>query len=514
MKRFFRFSVLSSVASIVLAVTSLFGNQALAEEVKYKVPSATQNQFIITFNQTAEGNVGSRYSHKVINPDLSNPGRSLPHYEAILPACKTQSDLTCVESVESKRIDENEWHSGVLSANQLDVTKLDLSRQLNDFKYSVWPADISSSSEPLFKPLPAGGVASSWDLVEAPHSKGISYLAEVSFLDGIQPKVDPVFSVNLEPWDWRCTSTKNCDHLGYYSGNSLNFPSQIEFRVTVRMNALSKRIGKWAVGRIAKPSVSTKNERLTISGSPVSYPMAYSLLSSRTECSDKLSKVLSQYFPFAGNLCLDEKSRGIDNSAPNISALPFFDGIGGQVTQNGLIQRWTFSTVQPKNFDNNCLSTEDFSLATSNAMLYSTQPPVWNKDEGTLSYRIASPHEDESGQINKGNYSLALPKSVADCLWKFDVSKGSATISITNSSGVQNIAISNIRSTPGWIYFDASGFTFSSPEIKVKFLPLVSAESASALSQLKKTTITCIKGKHTKKVSAVNPKCPAGYKKK
>jgi hypothetical protein len=30
----------------------------------------------------------------------------------------------------------------------------------------------------------------------------------------------------------------------------------------------------------------------------------------------------------------------------------------------------------------------------------------------------------------------------------------------------------------------------------------------------KKSTITCIKGKLTKKVSAVNPKCPSGYKKK
>ena len=30
----------------------------------------------------------------------------------------------------------------------------------------------------------------------------------------------------------------------------------------------------------------------------------------------------------------------------------------------------------------------------------------------------------------------------------------------------------------------------------------------------KATTITCIKGKTTKKVTAVNPKCPAGYKKK
>ena len=37
------------------------------------------------------------------------------------------------------------------------------------------------------------------------------------------------------------------------------------------------------------------------------------------------------------------------------------------------------------------------------------------------------------------------------------------------------------------------------------------AEKAAAL---KKSTITCIKGKLTKKVTAVNPKCPAGYKKK
>jgi hypothetical protein len=30
----------------------------------------------------------------------------------------------------------------------------------------------------------------------------------------------------------------------------------------------------------------------------------------------------------------------------------------------------------------------------------------------------------------------------------------------------------------------------------------------------KKTTITCTKGKVTKKVTAIKPKCPAGYQKK
>jgi hypothetical protein len=40
------------------------------------------------------------------------------------------------------------------------------------------------------------------------------------------------------------------------------------------------------------------------------------------------------------------------------------------------------------------------------------------------------------------------------------------------------------------------------------------AEVAAKLATNKKTTITCVKGKITKKVTAVGPKCPAGYKKK
>jgi membrane protein involved in colicin uptake len=39
-------------------------------------------------------------------------------------------------------------------------------------------------------------------------------------------------------------------------------------------------------------------------------------------------------------------------------------------------------------------------------------------------------------------------------------------------------------------------------------------EADAKAAALKKTTITCVKGKLTKKVTAVKPKCPAGYKKK
>ena len=40
------------------------------------------------------------------------------------------------------------------------------------------------------------------------------------------------------------------------------------------------------------------------------------------------------------------------------------------------------------------------------------------------------------------------------------------------------------------------------------------AAALAAAAKSKKTTITCVKGKLTKKVTAVNPKCPQGYKKK
>jgi S1-C subfamily serine protease len=45
-------------------------------------------------------------------------------------------------------------------------------------------------------------------------------------------------------------------------------------------------------------------------------------------------------------------------------------------------------------------------------------------------------------------------------------------------------------------------------------LSVNSAIASAQMNATKKTTITCVKGKLTKKVTAVNPKCPAGYKKK
>jgi hypothetical protein len=49
-------------------------------------------------------------------------------------------------------------------------------------------------------------------------------------------------------------------------------------------------------------------------------------------------------------------------------------------------------------------------------------------------------------------------------------------------------------------------------DAKIAAAKILAAAKAKAAATAKKTTMTCIKGKLTKKVTAVNPKCPTGYK--
>ena len=57
----------------------------------------------------------------------------------------------------------------------------------------------------------------------------------------------------------------------------------------------------------------------------------------------------------------------------------------------------------------------------------------------------------------------------------------------------------------------ASGAAFLNP---VSATPTPAATTTAIATAPKKTSITCVKGKTSKKVTDVNPKCPAGYKKK
>jgi hypothetical protein len=100
-----------------------------------------------------------------------------------------------------------------------------------------------------------------------------------------------------------------------------------------------------------------------------------------------------------------------------------------------------------------------------------------------------------------------------------------AEINVTSATGDKKVFTASSGIDNGFYKFTAAGFTFSSNKISVK---MFSEEKISNVTQnvqttpkvglptvaIKKSTITCLKGKIQKKVTSVNPKCPTGYKKK
>jgi hypothetical protein len=166
------------------------------------------------------------------------------------------------------------------------------------------------------------------------------------------------------------------------------------------------------------------------------------------------------------------------------------------------------------------MSPDSVAIVTSNAGLYSAFPPAWDPVEKTLSYKVGSLHLDHTGSLHKGQFNLAVPRAFAQCLWGSDILNAKASVSITNSDGTSNVSTTVLTQAKDMVYFKVAGFTFSTPNIKVKLeapLPVPSptptaAPSANKVLTPKKIEISCIKGKIVKKVNSTF--CPKGYRKK
>ena len=162
-------------------------------------------------------------------------------------------------------------------------------------------------------------------------------------------------------------------------------------------------------------------------------------------------------------------------------------------------------------------------IVTTNATQYSAGPPTLDKAEGTLNYVVAAPHYGTKGDVFKGSYDLVMRSDVARCVYGFSKAPINASISITSADGTPQIASTVIGERKGWLYLQAKNFEFSAPVIKAKLTQVAEptptptptpTATATPKPAAKKTTITCVKGKSVKKVTAVKPTCPSGYKKK
>jgi hypothetical protein len=161
-------------------------------------------------------------------------------------------------------------------------------------------------------------------------------------------------------------------------------------------------------------------------------------------------------------------------------------------------------------------------MVVTNASIFEKGPPEFK--DGSLNYKVAGVHKNVDGSIFQGRYTYIVRSDTARCYYGFSDAPIVATVEVVsadNKSQVATVLVSENKAT-GFIKLQADNFTFSSPTIKVKLVqdkPLVAVKEdapkvATTAAVKKVITITCAKGKITKKFSGANPKCPSGYKKK
>ena len=171
--------------------------------------------------------------------------------------------------------------------------------------------------------------------------------------------------------------------------------------------------------------------------------------------------------------------------------------------------------------------------------------PVWNADKKAFSYKASAPRLAPDGTtVNTGFYYASISYADAIALWNLTRPEDAATalvVSVRTGAGGSTAALANVSAKNGKIVIQVSGFEFPDPMLDISLNPAyndlgkpssegnmsvaaseqqmstpkksTTATSKGSVAKAKTTTIACVKGKTTKKVTAVKPVCPAGFKK-
>lgn len=312
------------------------------------------------------------------------------------------------------------------------------------------------------------------------------------------------------------TSTQAC---------ALPWPLNLENTFELKMK-LSQPVSGWLHGRMLDAqSVISKaadgDQLLSISGKPVVVPGIQAWFKK-----DSYPSALKKYFNSIPKTQVDASGMGWPsllgiNNGPD--GLPYsilkegfgyddggfqqvsawIDGVGDKATFAPTV--WAFRSIQSSQYSSCMKGSDSLSgIVTTNSTMYIGNPPTFNQADQTLDYKVMAPHYLPDGSEFKGSYDLLIKSDVARCIYKFSNAPISASVSIVSSDGTSQVATVVVGERNGWLTLSAKGFTFSAPTLRVK----LSQKSA------KKTTISCLKGKTVKRVTAVKPACPAGFKKK
>ncbi|MFM7499780.1 MAG: hypothetical protein ACKO3U_03530 [Actinomycetota bacterium] len=330
--------------------------------------------------------------------------------------------------------------------------------------------------------------------------------------------------------------------------NKRAFPQDIRFQVVLRLRSSTNG---WLYGRVQKPGVSIASipggERWDVSAAPVRIPQIWEFV--------PLSQMPSTFEKWKSENWEDVPGSQLQDSStspPSLVRIPNALNVGGVDTSIKWLNywmpitgdkatatpgMWSIRNLGPSEMNNasNCYDSNSYKekrvtgMVTSNAMITTAGPPLFDQKEQALIYQVAGPHFERDGKtLFRGTYDLIMRKDVARCLYKFTDAPIKASISVVSANGEEIVATEQIAerndASGEWITLGKYGFTFSSKKLKVRFTQEKSAEtknSAAAAqsgavvkpkSQASKKSIVCVKGKLQKIVTGAKPKCPTGFR--
>ena len=336
-----------------------------------------------------------------------------------------------------------------------------------------------------------------------------------------------------------------------------------EFQPNTRLKIalqMPKFVSGWLNGRLNKPAVTCKSfsatsDLVTVEAGPEENIFAGKWMN-RSDIKDfsfKNSEIENRFKGMFQGYYNRDNPNSIRDSGEE-GAMDAYDLWAPYMGEKAFAvnKTWTLSNARSNN-PSNCVQKETGGIqgvVATNASAYEATAPKYNKENGTLEYKVAAPHFAPDGKTeNIGTYGLAMSITLMQCLYGITNVPTSASVSITTSAGGERVSTVALTQIGKWVFLSAENFTFSSPTLRIKLNQTSSAATQStgtaevkkdppapevkkevpapevkeikevvaakpAAASAKKITVTCTKGKLVKKLSGTNPKCPAGFKKK
>ena len=484
---------------------------------------------------------------------------------ASLPVCEGANDLDCIVGVDwialNGAITKGTFDEYVPVAPNPSAESQGIG---SDFVYDE--RRVLYEAQPSRK-IPNSSRGGVWQFEGLQHKGGEKYLISYSIWGGMTNQQSPLAENSTADWNsggagvritpvvissgkeyadlipgkyWSSISAtcfpgkSSAEHYCLTKSQNLSSPRfSVKVRLALTTGFLSNR--NWQVSRTSSPRIGSKITNLF---TELTYTGTSTPISASTAL---IPRTVEGYKIYRQSTNIAYKSSGVTNAPLDVNNVEGFGswstvGSAGQSGADpgafGMFQgfesagldifssksdsMWEFQSANTPSTDVgwlwSCSKTPTLSGVTaSNATVMRPSPPSWNPIEQTLDFQIASAHTDEYGEKAKGFYGLVVSSDIAKCLWGNDASSARASVSMISSSGEVQITTLSASIRDGYFVFDVSGFHYSSGTIR---LQMAKTGTSTQTATVKKITITCTKGKLTKKVTGVKPKCPSGYKKK